>query len=361
MNWNWENKSWPEFTFDSSALMSSEAKFLGNSGMLFGAFAHLDRDGQTSLRIDLLREEALQTSEIEGEHLNRESLQISLCRHFGLQAGTSAVPPSERGISEMMIDLHESWETPLSCALLCNWNRLLLQGRADIKTAGRYRIGKEPMQILSGPLHNPVIHFQAPPSTAVPGEMETFIEWFNQKTPLSALAFAGIAHLRFVSIHPFEDGNGRIARALSEKALAQKLEQPLLLALSQTIQQNKKAYYTALAKNSRELEITGWLEYFAQTVLAAQARTLRQVEFVIGKGKLYARLGGQLNPRQQKVLDRMFREGPDGFAGGLSAANCIAITKSPRATVTRDLQDLVAKGALTRTGELRHTRYHLHL
>lgn len=361
MSWNWEKKNWPEFTFDSSALTSSETKFLGNSGMLFGAFAHLDRNGQTALRIDLLREEALQTSEIEGEHLNRESLQTSLCRHFGLQAGTSAVPPSEQGISEMMIDLHESWARPLSQASLYHWNRLLLQGRTDVKTAGRYRIGEEPMQILSGPLHKPAIHFQAPPSTAVPAEMERFIRWFTRNGSPSALAFAGIAHLWFVCIHPFEDGNGRIARALSEKALALKLEQPLLLALSQTIQQNKKAYYTALAENSRELEITGWLDYFAQTVLAAQTRTLRQVEFVIGKGRLYGRLGTQLNPRQQKVLDRMFREGPDGFKGGLSAANCIAITGAPRATATRDLQDLVAKGALTRTGELRHTRYHLNL
>lgn len=361
MSWNWEKTDWPEFTFDSSTLTSSEAKFIGNSGMLFGAFAHLDRNGQTALRIDLLREEAEQTSEIEGEYLNRESLQISLCRHFGLQAGTSAVPPSEQGISEMMIDLHESWNRPLSRDLLCNWNRLLLQGRPGIKTSGGYRAGETPMQILSGPLHKPEIHFQAPPSTAVPAEMECFIRWFNRSGSPSALAFAGIAHLWFVCIHPFEDGNGRIARALSEKALALKLGQPLLLALSQTIQQNKKAYYTALAENSRELEITGWLDYFAQTVLAAQTRTMRQVEFVIGKGRLCGRLGGQLNPRQQKVLDRMFREGPDGFKGGLSAANCIAITGAPRATVTRDLQDLVAKGALTRTGELRHTRYHLNL
>ncbi len=361
MNWNWEKKNWPEFTFDSAALETQEARFLRNSGMLFGAFSHLDETGQNALRIDLLSEEALQTSEIEGEYLNRESLQISLQKHFGLQQENTTIPPAEQGISELMINLYESWSLPLTRDLLWNWNRLLTKGRTDLKEPGRYRTHEDPMQILSGPVHRPVVHFQAPPSAAVPYEMNVFVDWFNRNPGHPALRFAGIAHLWFVCIHPFEDGNGRMARALSEKALALRLEQPLLLALSQTIQHNRKAYYTALADNRRELDITGWLDYFAQTVLDAQARTLRQVEFIISKGKLYARLSGQLNARQQKALDRLFREGPDGFAGGLSAANYIAITHAPRATVTRDLQDLAAKGALTRTGKLRHTRYHLNL
>lgn len=361
MSWNWEKKNWPEFTFDATALESREAIFLRNAGMLFGAFTHLDESGQNALRIDLLSEEALQTSEIEGEQLNRESLQVSLQNHFGLHPKKSTIPPAEQGISELMIDLYESWNKPLSRELLYSWNRLLTQGRTDLKESGRYRTHKDPMQILSGPVHSPVIHFQAPLSAAVSGEMNAFVNEFNRSPALPALRFAGITHLWFVSIHPFEDGNGRIARALSEKALALRLEQPLLLALSQTILQDKKAYYTALAENSRELEITGWLEYFAQTVLDAQARTLRQVEFVINKGKLYSRLNGQLNARQEKALDRIFREGPEGFQGGLSASNYIRITQAPRATATRDLQDLVKKGALTRTGELKHTRYRLNV
>ena len=165
----------------------------------------------------------------------------------------------------------------------------------------------------------------------------------------------------FVAIHPFEDGNGRIARSLSEKSLAQNLGQPSLIALSYTIERSHRAYYVALERNNKELEITEWLTYFAQTVLEAQRNTIKRVDFYVAKAKLYDRVRGKLNARQDKVIARMFREGIDGFQGGLSAENYIAIAKTSRATATRDLQDLVAIGALTRTGELRHTRYYLNL
>ncbi len=218
MSWNLEKKTWLKFNADFEALASHEAKFLRNSGMLFESFSHLDKDGKNALQIDLLSEEAFRTSEIEGNYLNRESLQTSLCRHFGLQTEKATVPPAEQGISDMMIHLYESWDQPLSHELLWSWNRLLLQGRTNIKDAGRYRTDADPMLILSGPVHKPIVHFQAPLSTAIPEEMKTFIHWFNQSTTLPALSHAGIAHLWFVCIHPFEDGNGRIARALCEKA-----------------------------------------------------------------------------------------------------------------------------------------------
>jgi Fic family protein len=197
-------------------------------------------------------------------------------------------------------------------------------------------------------------------------EMDAFVSWFNETSPdgghaLPALTRAGIAHLYFVSIHPFEDGNGRIGRALAEKSLAQNLGQPTLIALAYTIERARKAYYAALHRNSRNIEITDWLVWFAQTVLEAQRNTIRRVDFYIAKAKLYEKVRGQLNERQEKVLARMFREGIDGFKGGLSAENYITIAKTSRATATRDLQDLVARGALTKTGELRHTRYHLKL
>jgi Fic family protein len=196
--------------------------------------------------------------------------------------------------------------------------------------------------------------------------MDAFASWFNAtapegKTALPALTRAGLAHLYFVSIHPFEDGNGRIGRAISEKSLAQNLGQPSLIALAYTIQRARKTYYDLLERSNKTNEITGWLVYFAETVLEAQRTTLKRVEFYIVKAKFYDRMSGQLNPRQAKVIARMFRAGLGGFKGGLSAENYISITVTSRATATRDLADLVSKGALTRTGERRHTRYRLDL
>jgi Fic family protein len=196
------------------------------------------------------------------------------------------------------------------------------------------------------------------------GEMEAFVAWFNETAPggkrvLPALIRAGIAHLYFVCIHPFEDGNGRIARVLAEKSLAQNLGQPTLIALAYTIERARKAYYKALEHNNKDIEITDWLIYFGETIIEAQRNTIKRVDFYVAKTRLYEKLRDQLNERQEKVIARMFREGLNGFKGGLSAENYITITKTSRATATRDLQDLVAKGALIKTGELRHTRYYL--
>jgi Fic family protein len=196
--------------------------------------------------------------------------------------------------------------------------------------------------------------------------MDRFIAWFKDtapqgQSPLPALTRAGIAHLYFESIHPFEDGNGRIGRALSEKALAQSLGEPSLIALAHTIERKRRTYYEMLEAGSQSMEITIWLHYFGETVLTAQKTTLARVEFTVAKSKFHERLRGQLNERQEKVIARMFREGIDGFKGGLSAENYIAIAKTSRATATRDLQDLAAKGALTRTGERRYARYFLAL
>lgn len=190
--------------------------------------------------------------------------------------------------------------------------------------------------------------------------------WFVETAPgakksLSALTRAGIAHLYFVSIHPFEDGNGRIARAISEKSLSECLGNPTLIALSQTIQSYRKNYYKALELNSQKNEITEWLVYFAETILNAQNYSLNMVDFLIEKTKLYDRVKGQLNERQEKVLERIFREGLEGFKGGLSAEKYISITGASRATTTRDLQDLVEKMVLLKVGRLKSTRYHLNI
>jgi len=362
MNWNWELKDWPNFSYDAEALEELENRFLLESGTLLGAFKHLDKDQQQSITIDLISDEALKTSEIEGEYLDRDSLQSSIRKQFGLQTDNQKIPPAEQGVAEMMVDLYEDFEEPLSNKTLFRWHKMLLQSRTDLEDIGCYRANPHPMQVVSGAIYKPKIHFEAPPSKIVPREMDVFTKWFrDSRNNLPALTRSGIAHSYFVSIHPFIDGNGRVGRAISEKAMAEKLGQPTLIALAKTIESNRKAYYAALQGINRTNEITDWLVYFANTILEAQQATLQLVEFSIAKAKFYDRLSDQLNPRQGKVITRLFKEGPSGFLGGLSAENYIAITKTSRATATRDLADLVKKGALTKKGELKHTRYFLNL
>lgn len=194
--------------------------------------------------------------------------------------------------------------------------------------------------------------------------MAAFVKWFNRTspsatTPLPALTRAGIAHVYFESIHPFEDGNGRIGRAISEKALAQSVGRPTLVALAATILARRRSYYAALAAASQHNQITEWLAWFAGIVIEAQRCTTANVEFVIEKTKLLDRLRHQLNPRQEKALLRMLHEGPEGFKGGLSAGNYMTVTGASPATATRDLLSLVEQAALIRSGEHRHARYHL--
>ena len=366
MKWNWEQSDWPIFGYDSAAMEPLERQFLLHSGQFIGACKHISSEDKDRLKIELMSDEAIKTSEIEGEILNRDSVQSSIIHQFGLGPDMPRILPAERGIAEMMVDLYRTFASPLSNRVMFRWHRMLLGGSRDISVVGSYRKHADSMQVVSGPLHKRNIHFEAPPSDRVPAEMKAFNAWFNEtapkgKQPLPALTRAGMAHLYFVCIHPFEDGNGRIGRAISEKVLAQSLGQPSLIALAHTIERKRKNYYVALECNNKANEITTWLTYFGQTVLEAQTNSVKRLEFYLAKAKFYDRQRDRLNERQSKVIARMFREGTDGFKGGLSAENYISITKTSRATATRDLQDLVSRGALTRTGELRHTRYHLNL
>lgn len=364
--WNWQKREWPRFAYREAALDEYEARLLRQAGVLSGTLKHVRDDDKERLTVDLISNEALTTSAIEGEILNRASVQSSIRRNFGLDAENRRIPPAEAGIAEMMVDLYRHYERPVTHEQLHAWHEMLMRGRRDISDKGRYRTHDEAMQILSDVLHEPRVHFEAPPSAVMQQEMERFMTWFNDTAPkgravLPPLTRAGIAHLHFVCIHPFEDGNGRIGRALAEKALSQGLEQPTLIAMSSIIERRRKAYYEALEDNNKELEITNWLVYFAETILDAQAYTQTVIDFLIEKTKLYDRVRGKLSERQEKVLERMFREGPDGFKGGLSAENYLRITGTSRATATRDLQDLVEMGALRRTGALKHTRYWLNV
>lgn len=366
MQWNWQQKDWPEFAWRHEALERFDRDWLYQSGRLYGIFVSLTGDDQRQLKVELISSEALKTSEVEGEYLNRASLRSSIRRHFGLRTDKARVPPAERGISELMMDGYKTFNNTLDHETLHRWHRMVMRGRDDLADIGRYRSGAQAMQIVSGPVHKPKVHFEAPPSDRVGREMDGLVRWFNRtapdgREPLPPLARAGIAHLYFESIHPFEDGNGRIGRALSEKALAQALGRPTLLALATVISRKRKAYYDALAQANRKNEITDWLVYFAETTLGAVRYTRVWVEFLMEKARLLDRLRGQINPRQEKLVLRMFREGPEGFTGGLSAGNYISITKAPRASATRDLADLVEKGVLVKTGRHKYTRYRLNV
>lgn len=362
MTWNWQQADWPNFRYDSSQLEGFEAQFLKREGLLLGAFKHLDEDDKATLRIEVISTEALKTSEIEGEYLNRDSVQSSVRRQFGLQTDHRKTSPSEEGIAEMMVNLYQTYADLLSHSTLFSWHTMLTKGRHDLQDRGTYRTHPEPMQVVSGYVHKPTIHFEAPPSAQMDKEMDQFIQWFNGRDRhLPALSYSGMAHLYFVCIHPFEDGNGRIGRAIAEKALAQALGEPTLIALSYTIEKHKKAYYNALEKANKSNEVTDWLVYFSKTILEAQDYTQKYIEFLIEKTKMYDRVRGDLNERQKKVLSRLFHEGPEGFKGGLSAENYISITKTSRATATRDLHELVSMNVLTKTGERKHTRYILNI
>jgi Fic family protein len=362
MKWNWQLPDWPDFTYDASTLHEAEARFLVGSGMLLGAMVKLSQDDTARVHVDLLSDEAFETSRIEGELLSRDSLQSSVRRQFGLPADSRKISPGEQGVAKVMVEVFRRFDDDLTPEMLCHWQRLLMQGKRGLNDVGRFRTTAEPMQIISGSIHEPRVHFEAVPSHQVPQEMDRFLTWFNgSRKTMSALARAAISHAYFESIHPFEDGNGRIGRAIAEMALSQASGKPVLLALSRTISGRKKAYYAELEKVNRTLEVSRWVSFFADTVLEAQRSAGLLLHFILEKAKFFEQFGNTLNDRQEKVLLKLFAAGPNGFEGGLSASNYRSISKASPATVTRDLSELVELGALERTGEKKHTRYRLKL
>ncbi len=369
MFWNWEKPDWPDFTWKEARFTAAEERFRTGGGVFLGSIRHIVGQERRLLLVEAMSTESATTSAIEGEVLDRASVQSSIQRQLGLKTDPKRIRPSEEGVAEMMVDLYRTSAKPLSDEMLYGWHRKLMKGRG-MRDLGHYRNGGDPMQVISGRIGKPRIHFEAPPARRVPAEMKRFVAWFNRtgphgRTPLPALTRAGAAHLYFESIHPFEDGNGRLGRAIAEKALAQgameTTEEPVLLSLSATILAHRGDYYRALERANKSNEITAWLAWFAGIALEAQQRTLASVDFLIEKTRLIDSLRGKTNPRQHKAILRMLREGPEGFKGGLSASNYAKITGASPATTTRDLADLVERGALIRTGELRHARYHLNL
>jgi Fic family protein len=363
--WNWQQPDWPTFTYQPEKLATLEGEFLKLAGLSLGMAIHLSTDDKAELVVQLISNEAVKTAEIEGEWLDRASIQSSIKRQFGYAIPPATkIIPQEQGMVDMMMSLYHQFADPLTHETLYQWHTLLMSGRTDIATIGAYRTHADPMQVVSGYLQKPKIHFEAPPSESMHTEMEAFVTWFNQthpkmgQTPCSPLVRASIAHLWFISIHPFEDGNGRIARALVEKVLAQALEKPTLIALSQVIQDNRKAYYDELERQNKHNSIDGWLTYFSAVILEAQRFSIAQIDFVIAKAKCLEQHRNLFNARQLKTMLRIFEAGIKGFEGGLSAKNYMAITQTSASTATRDLQELVTWGVLHPTGERKSARYY---
>ena len=369
MAYNWQQKDWPNFTYDLSGITDELFLFAEKTAHVSGIRKALPEDTQIEAVMEIMVAEAIKTSEIEGEYFSRKDVMSSIRNTLGLNKINEPVPDKKAaGVSELMIDVRNTYADAMTKETLFAWHKMLLGTNEKIKI-GRWRDHPEPMQIVSGAMGKEKVHFEAPPSDCVAGEMDRFIIWFNSTSPggkleiKNAVVRSAIAHLYFESIHPFEDGNGRIGRAIAEKALSQGIGYPVFLSLSKTIEARKKDYYNALEAAQKTNEITPWVAYFAGVTLNAQQSAEEQINFTLRKTRFFDRFRDQFNERQLKVIKRVLEEGPAGFEGGINAGKYSSITKASKATATRDLQDLLQKGALVPFGGGggRSTRYRVNL
>jgi Fic family protein len=338
--------------------------FAEATGHISGLLRGLPNDVQTDAIITMMIAEAVKTSEIEGEYFSREDVASSIRNKLGLISNQSISNKNAEGVGALMVIVRNAYNEPLTNDMLFVWHKTLLQQHTTI-SLGKWRSDTATMQVICGAIGKEVIHFEAPPSANVPNEMQKFINWYNDTAPggineiKKAPIRSALAHLYFESIHPFEDGNGRIGRAIAEKALSQTLGRPVLLSLSKTIEANKKLYYDALKLAQQSDDVTEWLFYFTNVVLEAQLQSIQLVEVVLRKTNLFSMFSNQLNQRQLKALNKMFDAEPEGFVGGMTAKKYISITKASKATATRDLQTLETLGILQIAGGGRSTHYYL--
>ena len=363
MVYNWQQEDWPEFSFKEEPFRAGMMAYTEQSGRVSGMVKALSDEVEIEVVIAALVSEAVKTSEIEGEFISREDVMSSIRNNLGLNTFPEKVKDRRAGgIVKMMLSMRASYAAALTQSEMFEWHRLLMEGNRYVRP-GAWRSSAEPMQVVSGSAGREQVHFEAPPASRVPNEMKKFIAWFNDTAPggKKAIPYApvrsALAHLYFESIHPFEDGNGRVGRALSEKVLSQHAGRPVILSLSQVIESDKKAYYSALKKGQRSNEVSEWLVYFIDIISKAQELAEAQIEFVVKKTRFFDANKDNLNTRQLKVVRKMLDRGPSGFEGGMNARKYISLTKASKATATRDLRDLAAKGVLTPEGEGRSRRY----
>jgi Fic family protein len=365
--YNWQQQDWRQFRFNEAEFTGIALEFMALAGEGQGAIQNFSVDTQKESIITLLVKEALKTSAIEGEYLSREDLVSSIQRNLGYS--TQSLKSKDKrveGIATLLVKARENFNDDLTEAQLFEWHKLLMLGNSQINV-GQYRSNTEPMQVVSGTLGKEVIHFEAPPSAQVRKEMQLFLEWFNttkyegkQHIP-NLLIRASIAHLYFETIHPFEDGNGRMGRIIAEKALAQGLKRPILMSLSVAIEADKNSYYEALKQAQRTNDLTKWIHYFSGTILKSQQEFIGTINFICKKAVFFDRHQSQLNDAQLKAINRMLEEGENEFVGGMNAKKYQSITHVSKPTATRHLQDLVAKGILVSLGGGRSTNYRVSL
>lgn len=367
MTYNWQFPDWPNFTYNLSEVEPIMLEFAQEYGEIQGLLQGLSPAVAQETLLQTMANEGVKSFEIEGEYISKVEVMSSIRRNLGIDLSPENQKDKRaKGLAELLMAVRNTFQEPLTIEMLCQWHNLLFDHQTLIST-GEWRTGIEPMQIISGAIGREIVHFEAPPSNAVPKEMDQLVNWYNSNTSITegkitnALIRAAIAHLYFESIHPFEDGNGRVGRALAEKALSQSLGFPVQLSLSLAIEADRNAYYTALKNAQRSLEVTDWLIYFAQVILEAQRNAKEVVQFTLKKSKFFELHKDNLNESQLKVINKMLDQGTAGFEGGITAKKYMGITSVSKATATRHLQHLAEIGALIQTGAGRTVRYELNL
>jgi Fic family protein len=366
MMYIWERPEWPAFTWDSDKLSSLLARASREQGRLLGKMEALGFKLRSEAHLRTLTEDVVKSSDIEGEKLDTEQVRSSIARRLGMDAG--GLVPADRnveGIVEMMLDATGDYSKPLTIERLFAWHASLFPtGRSGMHVikVGTWRDDRTgPMQVVSGPIGKEKVHFEAPPAAHVPREMKQFLRWFKKPGDTDPLLMAGLAHLWFVTIHPFDDGNGRIARAIADMVLARsEKSSQRFYSMSAQIRHERNDYYARLEHTQKGgLEITPWQDWFLNCLVRAIEGAGNTLGAVLDKARFWERFSKEpLNERQIKVLNRLL----DGFEGKLTTSKWAKIAKCSQDTAYRDIVDLIERGALQRDpGGGRSTSYSLAL
>jgi Fic family protein len=360
----WQNEDWPRLRYDAAALLATLGTAQHRQGRLLGAMHRLGFDLQREAEWQATVEDVIRTSEIEGEKLDLASVRSSVARHLGLpDAGLCAPDRKVEGVVEMMTDAMRNHAKPLTAQRLFGWHAALFPtGYSGLRkiTIGKWRTDKDgPMQVVSGPEGRQRVHYEAPPAISLGAEMRRFLAWFNDPPEMDGLLRSAIAHLWFVTIHPFDDGNGRIARAIADLALAQmEGSGQRFYSVSAQIRAERNRYYEVLERTQKgELDITEWLTWFVVCFTRAVDAAEGKSQAVLHKAKFWQRFAAEpLSARQKTILNRFL----DGFEGKLTARKWAALGKCSVDTAQRDINDLLARGLLARNpGGSRRTSYNV--
>jgi len=364
--WIWQQPAWPNFAWDDAQLANPLARARLRQGELLGAARLLDAGLSREAEAQILIQDGINTSAIEGEHVDVDAMRSSVARHLGLPtAGLRAAPRSVDGLVEVLLDATAHYAKPLRQKRLFGWQAALFptgrSGLHKIRT-GALR-GDDPMRVVSGSVGRQRVHFEAPPRKGLEAQLGLFLDWFNAPPlRLDGLVRASLAHLWFVTLHPFEDGNGRVARAITDMALCQDEQQPQrLFSLSAQIMRNRDAYYAVLERTQRRgLEVTSWLVWHLEQVSLACELADGTVAHVLAKARFWLRhQATPINDRQRKVINVLLDAGPGGFAGGMNTRKYVSLTRASRATAYRELADLVEKRCLIQSGGGRSVIYEI--